>query len=194
MINTRNLQRRWGNANIGRFKVRFKVGFKVVLLFFWAYGFLCFLMDGHPQAMAVLFPCSLSQGLQEAVMKITLFHSVYLVLFLALQCITRGGSIASTGLSRRQRCLVQSETEMSCTVGDWYILYGRRRRCLVWLETVMSRMAGDGDVLYGRRGWCLVRPETVTSRMAGDDCLLRYELMAFSRTGTFIYILALWPS
>jgi hypothetical protein len=28
-----------------------------VSLFFWACGFLCFCMDGHPQVMAVLFPC-----------------------------------------------------------------------------------------------------------------------------------------
>jgi len=45
------------------------------LFHFWARGFLCFLMDGHPQATAVLFPCSLSQGFKEAVMRITLFHS-----------------------------------------------------------------------------------------------------------------------
>jgi hypothetical protein len=30
-------------------------------------------------------------------------------------------------------------------------LYSRRRRCLVWPETEMSCMAGDGDVSYGRR-------------------------------------------
>jgi hypothetical protein len=53
---------------------RFKVGFKVVSLFFWARGFLCFFMDGHPQATVVLFPCSLSQGFKEATMGITLFH------------------------------------------------------------------------------------------------------------------------
>jgi len=75
-------------------------------------------MGGHPQDMAVLFPCSLSQGFKEAVMRITLFHSFHFVLFLALRCITRRGSIAYTGLSRGQRCLLQPETEMSCTVGD----------------------------------------------------------------------------
>jgi len=78
-------------------------------------------------------------------------------------------TIAYTGLSLRRRCLVQPEEEMSPTVGD-------------------------GDVLYGWRGWCLVWPETVMSHMAGDDCWLWYELMAFSCTGTFIYILALWPT
>ena len=52
-------------------------------------------------------------------------------------------AIAYTGLSRRRRYLVQSETEMSCMAGDGDVLYGRRRRCLVWPETVMSRMAGD---------------------------------------------------
>jgi len=78
-------------------------------------------------------------------------------------------AIAYTGLSRRRRCLVQPEAEMSCTVGDGDVVYGRRRRCLVW-------------------------PETMMSRMAGNDCWLWYELIAFSHTGTFIYILALWPS
>jgi hypothetical protein len=60
-------------------------------------------------------------------MIITLFHSFHFVLFLALRCITRGGSIAYTGLSQRQRCLVQSETEMSCMAGDRDVSYGRRR-------------------------------------------------------------------
>jgi hypothetical protein len=119
------------------------VGFKVVSLFFRAHGFLCFLMDGHPQAMTVLSPCSLSQGCKEAVMRIALFHSFHLVLFLALRCITRGGSIAYTGLSRRWRCLVQPEVERSCTVGDGDVMYSQRQRCLVWPETVMSHMAGD---------------------------------------------------
>jgi len=76
-------------------------------------------------------------------MRITLFHSFHLVLFLALWCITRGGSIAYTGLSRRRRCLVWPEPEMSCTVGDGDVL--------VQSETEMSCMAGDGDVSYGRR-------------------------------------------
>jgi len=84
-------------------------------------------------------------------MRITLIHSFHFVLFLALQCITRGWSIAYTGLSRRRRCLVQPEAEMPCTVGDGDVLYSRRRRCLVWPETVISRMAGDSDVSYGRR-------------------------------------------
>jgi len=108
-------------------------------------------MDGHPQAMAVLFPCSLPQGFKEAVMRITLFHSFHFVLFLALQCITRGGSIAYTGLRQRRRCLVQPEAGMSGTVGDGDVLYSQRWRCLVWPETEMSCMAGDGDVSYGRR-------------------------------------------
>ena len=52
-------------------------------------------------------------------------------------------TIAYTGLSRRRRCLVQQEAEMSCTVGDGDVLYSRRRRCLVWPETEMSCVAGD---------------------------------------------------
>ena len=58
-------------------------------------------------------------------MRITLFDSFHFVLFLALWCITRGGSIAYTGLSRRRRCLVQPAAEMSCTGGDGDVLYGR---------------------------------------------------------------------
>jgi len=88
-------------------------------------------MDGDPQAMAVHFPCSLAQGFNEAVMRITMFHSFHFVLFLALQCITRGGSIAYTGLSWRGRCLVQPEAEMAYTVGDRDVLNGGRRRCRV---------------------------------------------------------------
>jgi hypothetical protein len=84
-------------------------------------------------------------------MRIGLFHSFHLVLFLALWCITRGGSIAYTGLSRRRRCLVQPEAEMSSTDGDGDVLYGRRQRCLIWPDTEMSCMAGDGDVSYGWR-------------------------------------------
>jgi len=134
----RNTQRRWGYGNRGRFKITFKVGFNVVSYFFWAHGFLCFLIDGHPQATAVLIPCSLLQGFKEAVMRITLIHSFHLVLFLALRCITRGGSIAYTRLSQRRRCLVQLEGEMSCTVGDWDVLNSRRRRCLVWPEMTVE--------------------------------------------------------
>jgi hypothetical protein len=95
-------------------------------------------MDGYSQATAVLFPCSLLQGFKVAVMRITLFHSFHLVLFLALWYITRGGSIPYTGLSRRRRCLVQPEAEMSSTVGDGDVLYGRRRRCLVWPEMTVD--------------------------------------------------------
>ena len=53
-----------------------KVGFKVV-----SFGYTDFFsMDGHPQAMLVLFPCSRSQGFKEATMRFTLFH---FILFLA---------------------------------------------------------------------------------------------------------------
>jgi len=65
-------------------------------------------------------------------MRITLFHSVHL--FLALRCITRGGVL-----------------HIQVSAGDGDVLYSRRRRCLVRLETEMSCMVGDGDVSYGRR-------------------------------------------
>jgi len=88
----------------------------VVSLFLWARGFLCDLMDGHSQATALLFPCSLLQGFKQTVMRITFFHSFHFVLFLALRCVTREWSVGYTGLSRRRRCLVQPEAEISCTV------------------------------------------------------------------------------
>jgi len=84
-------------------------------------------MDGHPQAMAVLFPYSLSQGFKEAAMGITLFHLFHL--FLALWCIARGGVL-----------------HIQVSAGDGDVSYGWRRRCLIWPETEMSHMAGDGDV------------------------------------------------
>jgi len=40
--------------------VGFKFGLKVVLLSFWACRFLCFIMGGHPQAIIVIVPCSIS--------------------------------------------------------------------------------------------------------------------------------------
>jgi hypothetical protein len=83
---------------------------------------------------------------------------------------------------------------MSCTAGGGDVLFSQRRRCLVQSETVMCCMARDSDVVYGRREICHLWPEMVMSHMAGDDCCQWYELMAFSRTGTFLYILALWPS
>jgi hypothetical protein len=65
----------------GRFKVGFKVGFKVVSLFFWARGFLYFFMDGHSQAIVVLFSISLSQGFKEATMGISWFHFICFLLY-----------------------------------------------------------------------------------------------------------------
>jgi len=58
-----------------------KVGFQVVLLYFWARRFLCFFMNGHPQATVVLCPCSLSQGFEEATMGITVFHFIWFLLY-----------------------------------------------------------------------------------------------------------------
>jgi len=52
-------------------------------------------MDGHPQAMVVLFPCSLSQGFKEATMGITLF--VCLISSYLFSCSTqcsKRGSVA----------------------------------------------------------------------------------------------------
>jgi len=59
-----------------------------------------------------------------------------------------------------------------------------------WCVLDIQVSARDGDVLYGQRRRCLVWPEMLVSHMAGDDCWLWYELIAFSRTGAFIYILA----
>jgi len=88
---------RWGYGHRG--------GFTVVSLLFWARGLLCFLMDGHPQATAVLFPSSLSQSFKEAVMRITLFHSFHFV------------SCSTVYNKRGEYCIYRSqpETEISCT-------------------------------------------------------------------------------
>jgi hypothetical protein len=114
---------------------------KVVSLFFLACGFVCFLIDGHPQATAVIFPFSLSQGFKEAVMRITLFHSFHLV-----SC--------SMVYNKRGEFYIyrsQPETEMSCSDGGGDVLYSQTGRRLVKSEMEMSCMAGDGNVLYGLR-------------------------------------------
>jgi len=82
-------QRRSDYSNRGQFQFRFKVVFNLVLLFFWAGGFWGVSIDGHPQAMVLLFRCSLSQGFKYASIGIALFYLFHL--FHALQCITRGG-------------------------------------------------------------------------------------------------------
>ena len=53
-------------------------------------------MDGHPQAMVVLFPCSLAtQGFKEATMEITVCLLLCLFVgFLAPRSVARGGSVA----------------------------------------------------------------------------------------------------
>jgi hypothetical protein len=56
---------------------------------FWAHRFPCLSIDGHPHAVVVLFPCSLSQSVKEATMGIT----ICLFVFLALQSVARGGSV-----------------------------------------------------------------------------------------------------
>jgi hypothetical protein len=75
-----------------------EVHFRLFHFFFWACGFPCLSMDGHPQATVVLFPCSLSQGFKEATMGITicLFVCLYICLFvfLAPRSVARGGSVA----------------------------------------------------------------------------------------------------
>jgi len=110
---------RWGYGKRGRFKVGFKVGFEVVSLFSWAHAFLCFLMDGHPQATAVLFPCSLSQGFKEAVMRITLFHSFS-------SCFV---SCSKVYKKRGEYCIYRSQpvTEIPRMAGGGDVLYSRRR-------------------------------------------------------------------
>jgi len=63
-------------------------------------------MKGHPQAVVVLFPCSLSQGFKEATMGITIYLFVCLFIclfvclfvclfFLAPRSVASGGSDAN---------------------------------------------------------------------------------------------------
>ena len=66
------------------------------LFHFLAHGFLCLSMDGHPQAMVLLFPCSQAmQGFKEVTMEVTacLLRCLF-VCFLAPRSVARGGSIA----------------------------------------------------------------------------------------------------
>jgi len=63
---------------------------------FWARGFPCFSMDGHPQATVVLFPCSVSQGFKEATMGITSF--VFFICSYLFSC--------STERSKRGECCI----------------------------------------------------------------------------------------
>jgi len=102
-------------------------------LFHFSFGhadfFVCSFMDGHPQATVVLFPCSHSQGFKEATMGITLFH---LHLFLALQCIARGGVLH----------IQVSAGDESRMAGDGGVLCGWRQRCLVWPEMTVDSDTG----------------------------------------------------
>jgi hypothetical protein len=60
-------------------------------------------MDGHPQAMVVLFPCSLSQAFKEATIGITLFVLSLLICFLVPWCIARAGALHNRSLSSAAR-------------------------------------------------------------------------------------------
>jgi len=51
----------------------------------------------------------------------------------------------------RRASTVQERVYTSAANSIAYTGLSRRRRCLVWPETEMSCMAGDGDVSYGRR-------------------------------------------
>jgi len=58
-------------------------------------------MDGHPQAMVVLFPCSLAmQGVKEATMEniVSLFVCVFARLFVCCSC--------STEHIKREECCI----------------------------------------------------------------------------------------
>jgi len=75
-------------------------------------------MDGHPQATAVLFPCSLSQRFKQAVMRITLFDS-----FDFVSCSTVYNKPGDYCIYRSQQ-----EPDMSCTVREGDVFYSHRQR------------------------------------------------------------------
>jgi len=135
------------------------------MLFHFSFGYIDLFMDGHHEAAVALFPCSLSQGFKKAAMGITLISALQLFSYSTVY--SNMASIADTGLN--QRCLISPAAEMAHMAGDRDVFHGSIRRCLVW-------------------------PETTISRLAGDDCWLWNKLMSLSRTWSFIYILALWPS
>jgi len=85
-------------------------------------------MDGHPQAMVVLFPCSHFQGIMEATMGIIQFYLFHL--FLALWCKAGGGVLH----------IQDSAGDESRMAGDGAVLNCRRWRCLAWPE-----MTSDAD-------------------------------------------------
>jgi len=107
-------------------------------MFYFYYGhedfFVCFFMDGHPQAMVVLFPCSHSQGFKKATMAITLLNLLHL--FLVPRWMARGGVM---------HIQVSARDESGLT-GDRSVLYGRWLWYLLLPETETSCMAGDRDV------------------------------------------------
>jgi len=87
-------------------EVDFRLDYRLFHFSFWY-------TDGHPQATVVLFPCSLSQGFEEATMGFTLFH---FILFLAPRSITRGGELH----------IQVSAGDEPCIAGDGDVSYGRR--------------------------------------------------------------------
>ena len=69
----------------------------VLRLFHFSFGNTDFFvyMDGHPQAMVVLFPCSLlTQGFKEATIWNHKLCIIFVCLFLASRSVARGGSVA----------------------------------------------------------------------------------------------------
>lgn len=66
-------------------------------------------VDGHPQAIVVLYPCSLSQGSMEATMEITWFVSSFLIYFHAPSWIMHGGVLPGRFLY----CVAQGESHMA---------------------------------------------------------------------------------
>jgi len=108
------------------------IGCKLVVNWIlWEYRFLCLYIDGHPQAIVVLFPCSLAmQGFKKAIMGI-----ICCLFFLLHGAYQEGGVL-----------------HIQVAAGDEPRMAGAEICCMAGED--VSCMAGDGDVLYSQR-WLL---------------------------------------
>jgi hypothetical protein len=121
---------------------RFKVGLKVVSLFFWTCRFPCLSMDSHPQAKIVRFSYSVLHRFKEATIGINLFVVSLRIWFLAPQCLARGGVLHDRSLSavtRDESRMARDEPRMTvdCRQPEEYI-----HRCVHMHSHVYSYLYG----------------------------------------------------
>jgi hypothetical protein len=127
-ISIRSSPKQWVYGNK---EVDLRLDLRLCHFFFWARGFPCLSMDGHPQPTVVLFPCSLAtQGFQEATMGITV--CLLLCLF---SC--------STERSKRGECCIYGLSPWRMASVVWCIISLRWWSFQTQLE--MRDSAGDAS-------------------------------------------------